>query len=129
VAYAPLGRGFLAGSIQKPEDLGKEDLRSNLPRFSPENLEHNASLLEPLFDLAKEKECTPAQIALAWVLAQGQDIIPIPGTKRRSYLDENIAVLDIDLNASECQRLEQAFSPGVAQGDRYGAQHMKVLGM
>ena len=129
VAYAPLGRGFLTGGIQEPDDLGNGDLRKNLPRFDPENLKHNANLLEPLISIAKGKGFTPAQTALAWVLNQGNDIIPIPGTKRRSYLDENIAALDIQLGNAECEELEKIFKPGVAKGARYGEQHMKVLGM
>lgn len=129
VAYAPLGRGFLAAAIQKPDDLNDGDLRKNLPRFDRENLKHNVGLLDPLLEVAKERDCTPAQIALAWVFAQGEDIVPIPGTKRRSYLDENIAALDIPLSKAECRRLEKVFPPGVAKGARYGEQHMKVLGM
>lgn len=129
VAYAPLGRGFLTGGIQKPEDLNNGDLRKNLPRFGPENIKDNAGLLQPLIALAEEKECTPAQVALAWVCTRGQDIVPIPGTKRRSYLDENIAALDIQLDNAECEALEEIFKPGVAKGARYGEQHMKVLGM
>lgn len=129
VAYAPLGRGFLTGGIQEPDDLGNGDLRKNLPRFDPENLKHNANLLEPLISIAKEKGFTPAQTALAWVLAQGEDIVPIPGTKRRSYLDENIAALNIQLSEKVCEQLEKIFTPGAAKGARYGEQHMKVLGM
>jgi len=129
VAYAPLGRGFLTGGIQAPEDLGDGDLRKNLPRFGPENIKHNAGLLQPLITLAKERDCTPAQIALAWVFTRGQDIVPIPGTKRRSYLDENIAALDIQMGKAECEVLEKIFKPGVAKGARYGEQHMKVLEM
>ncbi len=129
VAYAPLGRGFLTAAIREPEDLVDGDLRKNLPRFDPENLRHNVSLLDPLIAVAKERDCTPAQIALAWVFTRGNDIIPIPGTKRRHYLDENIAALDIQLSKAECEQLEKIFTPGVALGDRYGEQHMKVLGM
>ena len=129
VAYAPLGRGFLTARIQKPEDLGDGDLRKNLPRFGSENLKHNVSLLETLIAVAKERKSTPAQIALAWVFGQGKDIVPIPGTKRRSYLDENIAALDIQLSEAERKRLEKIFAPGVGKGDRYGEQHMKVLGI
>jgi aryl-alcohol dehydrogenase-like predicted oxidoreductase len=129
VAYAPLGRGFLTAGIQKTEDLGNSDLRRNLPRFDSENLEHNVPLLEPLVAVAEERSCTPAQITLAWVLSRGHDIVPIPGTKRRQYLDENVAALDIQLSKEECDRLEKVFAPDAARGDRYGEQHMKVLGM
>ena len=129
VAYAPLGRGFLTAGIRKTADLENGDLRKGLPRFSSENLRHNVDLLEPLVAVAGERDCTPAQIALAWVLSRGEDIVPIPGTKRRSYLDENIAALDIPLSEAECKRLEEVFIPGVTKGARYGEQHMKVLEM
>jgi len=129
VAYAPLGRGFLTGSIQKPDDLIESDWRHRFPRFKPENLEKNILLLAPLTAIAKEIGCTPAQTALAWVLAQGEDIVPIPGTKRIAYLDENIAALDIELSQDQLKRLSDAFAPHATVGDRYPAEVMKGLGL
>src|SRR5258708_38752346 len=97
VPYSPLGRGFLTGKIQKPEDLPQDDYRSTTPRFQGENFQRNLDIVKRVEEIAREKRCTPAQLALAWVLAQGDDIAPIPGTKRRSNLQKNIAALDVDL--------------------------------
>ncbi|MGH6912815.1 MAG: aldo/keto reductase [Geminicoccales bacterium] len=129
VAYSPLGRGFLSGRITSLGALAENDRRREHPRFAPENLERNLELLEALRGIAATKDCTPAQIALAWLLAQGQDIVPIPGTKRRAWLEENVAALDIRLDASELQRLAQAFPPGVTAGDRYPAGQMRRIGI
>ena len=100
----------------------------NHPRFKPENLKKNVSLLDPLISIARELGCQPAQIALAWLLSQGDDIVPIPGTKRVQYLEENIAALNIHLNPEQIERLNETFKPGVAAGDRYPAGQLKILG-
>jgi len=128
VAYSPLGRGFLTATIQKPDDLIAKDRRHKHPRFEPENLKKNVPLLDPLISLASELGCRPAQIALAWLLAQGDDIVPIPGTKRIQYLEENIAAADIDLKPDQIERLNETFKPGVTAGDRYPAGQLKTLG-
>ena len=127
VAYSPLGRGFLTGAFASPNDLAADDVRRNQPRFSEENFAENARLVAAVEGLAKTKGVTPAQIALAWVLSRGTDIVPIPGTKRRLRLEENIAALDITLSAAESQELESAFPVGAARGDRYAAVSMAAL--
>lgn len=120
VAYSPLGRGFLTGAFSKPEDLPADDYRRRFaPRFQGDNFTRNLALVEKVQQLARAKGCTASQLALAWVLAQGDDIIPIPGTKRRTYLDQNIAALDVELSAAERAELDQAFPPEVAAGLRY----------
>ena len=129
VAYAPLGRGFLTGAIRTPADLIADDRRHDHPRFQPENMARNAGLLPALERLAASKGATPAQIALAWVLAQGKDIVPIPGTKRPERLDENLAALDIELAATDLAELGRVFTPGVTAGTRYPAGQMKRVGI
>jgi aryl-alcohol dehydrogenase-like predicted oxidoreductase len=129
VAYSPLGRGFLSGSITSQGALAQNDRRREHPRFSPENLERNVGLLATLSELAAARRCTPAQIALAWLLAQGPDIVPIPGTKRRRYLEENVAASDIRLDESELQALAEAFPPGITAGERYPASQMRRVGI
>ncbi len=119
VAYSPLGRGFLTGQIRSPEDFGEDDFRSRLPRFQGENFQRNLKLVATVEELAEEKGRTPSQIALAWVLGRGDDIVPIPGTKRRSYLEENAEAVDVELSDEDLERLEQAFPQGAAAGDRY----------
>jgi len=119
VAYAPLGRGFLTGRIRSVDELDETDFRRRGPRFQEENLQHNLELVGVVEALAAEKGARPSQIALAWVLSRGDDIVPIPGTKRRSYLEENAAAAEVDLTPAELERLEQAFPAGVAAGDRY----------
>jgi aryl-alcohol dehydrogenase-like predicted oxidoreductase len=119
VAYSPLGRGFLTGGIRSVESLDERDFRRRGPRFQGENLEHNLELVEQVEAIAQEKGVKASQIALAWVLARGDDIVPIPGTKRRSYLEENAAAAEIELTPDEFERLEQAFPAGAAAGDRY----------
>jgi len=119
VAYSPLGRGFLSGRIRSTSDLAETDFRRRGPRFSGENLDRNLSLLDPIEALAREKSATPAQIALAWVLAQGDDIVPIPGTKRLSYLEENVAAASLRLTPEDLRRLDTAIPPGVTAGARY----------
>ncbi len=116
VAYSPLGRGFLSGTFRKPEDLPADDYRRNHPRFQGENFLDNLRLVEKVEAMAKEKGCTPSQLALAWVLAQGEDIIPIPGTKRRKYLEENARALDIGLSREDLLWLGEAIPPGATAG-------------
>jgi aryl-alcohol dehydrogenase-like predicted oxidoreductase len=120
VAYSPLGRGFLTGQIQSPDDLAEDDVRRHLPRFSGGNFKRNLDLVERVREIAAEKEITPGQLALAWVLAQGADVVPIPGTKRRSYLEENAAAVEVELSPDDLRRLDEVAPRGVAVGDRYG---------
>jgi aryl-alcohol dehydrogenase-like predicted oxidoreductase len=127
VAYSPLGRGFLSGRFKSPDDFPEGDFRRNHPRFQGENFERNVELVREVETMASEKGCTAAQLALAWVLAQGEDIVPIPGTKHRKYLDENIGALDVKLSAEELARLEQILPPGAAAGERYHAQGMATV--
>jgi aryl-alcohol dehydrogenase-like predicted oxidoreductase len=119
VAYSPLGRGFLSGRFRSPDDLPADDFRRNHPRFQGENFQRNLELVERVREIAEEKGVTPGQLALAWVLAQGKDIVPIPGTKRRAYLEENVAATEIELTADDLARLDEAAPPGVTSGDRY----------
>jgi aryl-alcohol dehydrogenase-like predicted oxidoreductase len=119
VAYSPLGRGFLAGRFSSPDDLAEDDFRRRHPRMSGDNLERNRALADKVRELADEKGCTPAQIALAWVLARGDDVVPIPGTKRRIYLEQNAEASEIELSDDELQQLDEAFPPGAAAGQRY----------
>lgn len=127
VAYSPLGRGFLTGEIKKPEDIAEDDWRRMHPRFAGENFAANITLADELGRIAAAKGCTAAQLALAWVLGQGDDIVPIPGTKRRSYLEQNIAALDIRLTHDELAELDRILPPGVAAGERYHAQGMTSI--
>ena len=119
VAYSPLGRGFLTGSIRNLEDLAEDDFRRRNPRFAGDNLQKNTLLVEQVRKIANQKGVPATQIALAWVLAQGDDVVPIPGTKHRRYLEENAAADDIRLTRAELAALDEAFPPGVAAGDRY----------
>jgi len=119
VAYSPLGRGFLSGRFQSPEDLEEGDFRRRNPRFQGENFQRNLEFVERVREIAEEKNATPAQLALAWVLAQGEDIVPIPGTKRRERLEENVAALDVELTDADLERIEAAFPKGATAGDRY----------
>src|SRR6266404_2373482 len=116
VSYSPLGRGFLAGRFSGPDDLAEDDFRRNHPRFTGENLERNSEIAERVKELADAKGVTPAQIALAWVLSRGDDVVPIPGTKRRTYLEQNAAAVDVELTADELSELDAL---GAAAGDRY----------
>jgi aryl-alcohol dehydrogenase-like predicted oxidoreductase len=125
VAYSPLGRGFLSGQIQSPEDLGPDDFRRFSPRFQGENFQRNLELVRAVQEIAADKGCTPSQLALAWVLAQGDDIVPIPGTKRRGYLEENMAALDVELTPGDLERIEAAVPRAV--GDRYDETGMRSL--
>jgi len=120
VAYSPLGRGFLSGAIQKIEDLADDDFRRHNPRFQGENFERNLTLVDRVRELATAKDVTPSQLALAWVLARGEDVVPIPGTKRRGYLEQNVAADDIHLSEDELGRIDEVLPPGAAAGGRYG---------
>jgi aryl-alcohol dehydrogenase-like predicted oxidoreductase len=120
VAYSPLGRGFLSGAIQKPEDLAEDDFRRHNPRFQGENFQKNLQLVEQVKEIAAAKGVAPSQLALAWVLAQGNDVVPIPGTKRRTYLEENVAADDIGLSDQELRRVDEVLPVAAAAGDRYG---------
>jgi len=119
VAYSPLGRGFLTGAIRTPDDFAADDYRRTNPRFQGENFAKNLALVDTVGALAKDKNCTPAQLALAWVLAQGDDIVPIPGTKRRKYLEENIGALAVVLSAADLARIEKTFPRDSVRGERY----------
>ena len=127
VAYSPLGRGFLTGQIKSADDFPDDDFRKFHPRFQGENFEKNIQLVHEVEAMAKEKGCTTAQLALAWVLAQGEDIVPIPGTKHRQYLDENIGALDVKLTQDDLQRLDDILPPGAAAGERYHARGMETV--
>ena len=127
VPYSPLGRGFLTGQFQKPEDLAADDVRRNHPRFQGENFQRNLELVERVRRLAEEKGCQPAQLALAWVLAQGEDIIPIPGTRRVKYLDENIGSLDVRLTPADLAAIDELLPHGTTAGERYAPAQMKNL--
>jgi aryl-alcohol dehydrogenase-like predicted oxidoreductase len=119
VPYSPLGRGFLTGAYQSPDDFAPDDYRRHAPRFQGENFAKNLALVDQVKAIAQEKGVTPAQLALAWLLAQGDDIVPIPGTKRRQYLEENVAAVAIELSPAELARLNAAAPQGAAVGDRY----------
>ena len=119
VAYSPLGRGFLSGRITSPEDLDPDDFRRRNPRFQGENFDRNLELVERVREIAEEKDVTPAQLALAWVLRQGDDIVPIPGTKRVRYLEENAGAAEVELSDADLARIEEAFPRGATSGERY----------
>jgi aryl-alcohol dehydrogenase-like predicted oxidoreductase len=119
VAYSPLGRGFLAGRFSSPDELTDDDFRRNHPRMKGENFEHNRALADRVRELAAEKGCAPAQLALAWVLSRGDDVVPIPGTKRRTYLEQNAGASEIELTENDLRELDKGFPAGVAAGDRY----------
>ncbi|MBV9311132.1 MAG: aldo/keto reductase [Solirubrobacterales bacterium] len=119
VAYSPLGRGFLTGTITSPDDFGEGDFRGSHPRFTGENFKRNLDLVERVKEIAAEHDCTPGQLALAWVMQQGEDIVPIPGTKRRNYLEENVAASEVALSEEDLRRIDEAAPVGAAAGDRY----------
>ena len=127
VAYSPLGRGFLSGQFRKPEDIPADDWRRNSPRFQGENFYRNLELVKRIEEIAREKKATPSQLALAWVLSRGKDVVPIPGTKRRKYLEENAAAVRIRLTPEDLRRIDQVAPPGVAAGDRYAAASMRAV--
>jgi aryl-alcohol dehydrogenase-like predicted oxidoreductase len=127
VPYSPLGRGFLAGQIRSVDDFDPDDWRRTNPRFTGENFQRNLQLVDEIRRVAHEKGCTPAQLALAWVLAQGDDVVPIPGTKRRKYLEDNVGALDVRLTDEELARIDRVFPKGAAAGERYAPQGMQTL--
>ncbi len=129
VPYSPLGRGFLTGQMRSLQHLAADDYRRNSPRFQDDNFRLNLALVAEIESLARESNCTPAQLALAWVLAQGEDIVPIPGTKRRRFLAENIDAINVHLTAAVLARLDSALPPGAAAGDRYAPPSMKALNL
>ncbi|MGA7169348.1 MAG: aldo/keto reductase, partial [Candidatus Sulfotelmatobacter sp.] len=127
VAYSPLGRGFLTGQFTRFEDLPQDDYRRSSPRFQGENFQKNLDLVRGVEEIAKEKGCQPAQLALAWVLAQDKNIVPIPGTKRRKYLEQNVAALDVKFTEDDLRRIDEIFPTGVAAGDRYPEHVMSLV--
>jgi aryl-alcohol dehydrogenase-like predicted oxidoreductase len=129
VAYSPLGRGFLSGQLKSQKDLSADDSRNNMPRFQGENFQKNLDLVEKVAALAKEKGCTASQLAIAWVLAQGEDIVPIPGTKKLRYLEENIGSVNIRLTSGDLRQIEAVFPSGVASGERYYERAMKAVNL
>ena len=129
VAYSPLGRGFLTGQIKRVEDLAEDDFRRQSPRFQGENFQRNLELVARVEEIAKEHKCTPAQLALAWVLAQGDDIVPIPGTRHPERVEENVHALDVVLSESDLRRIDAAAPKGVAAGERYAAGGMQSVNL
>lgn len=129
VAYSPLGRGFLTGQIRRFEDLPLDDWRRNAPRFQGENFEKNLELVRRVEEVARKKVCTPSQLALAWALAQGDDIVPIPGTRKRTHLEENLAALQFELTPEDLARMNELFPKGVAAGERYPEMAMKMVNL
>ena len=127
VAYSPLGRGFLTGQITKFDDLAADDYRRFSPRFQGANFAKNLEVVRRVVEMAEEKRCKPSQLALAWVLAQGEDIVPIPGTKRQRYLEENAAALDVKLTSEELRRLDEVLPRGIAAGTRYPEEMMRAV--
>lgn len=127
VAYSPLGRGFLTGQIKRFDDLAEDDYRRHSPRFQGENFQKNLGLVRKIEEIAAEKGCTPAQLALAWVLAQGEDVVPIPGTKRRKYLEENVAALEVGLTREDLRRIDEVAPRGAAAGSRYPRAMMAMV--
>ncbi|MEO8879932.1 MAG: aldo/keto reductase [Gemmatimonadaceae bacterium] len=128
IPYSPLGRGFLTGAYKSIEDFRSDDFRRSSPRFQGENFEKNLELVRHIGTVAAEKGCTPSQLALAWVLAQGNDIVPIPGTKRREFLEENVGAINVTLTPADLARIDEIAPKGAAAGDRYAPESMKVLG-
>jgi aryl-alcohol dehydrogenase-like predicted oxidoreductase len=127
VAYSPLGRGFLTGAFQSPDDFEADDYRRQSPRFQGDNFYRNLELVEQVKAIAAQKGCTPAQLALAWVLAQGKDVFAIPGTRRRSRLDENLGTVDVKLSDADLKAIDAVFPPNVAAGNRYTEQMMQMV--
>jgi aryl-alcohol dehydrogenase-like predicted oxidoreductase len=127
VAYSPLGRGFLTGRFRTFEDLPEDDYRRNSPRFQGENFQRNLDLVERVEEIARSKRCTPAQLALAWLLAQGEDIVPIPGTKQRRYLEENVVALNVGLSPRDLEEIEEVAPKGIAAGERYHEAGMRSI--
>jgi aryl-alcohol dehydrogenase-like predicted oxidoreductase len=129
VPYSPIGRGFLTGQFRKFEDLAEDDYRRYSPRFQGDNFQKNLDLVARIEEIAQEKGCKPSQLALAWLLAQGEDIVPIPGTKRRAYLEENIGAINVELTQEDLVRIEEVFPKGSVSGTRYPEAGMKSLNL
>jgi len=129
VAYSPLGRGFLTGKIKRIEDLAQDDFRRQTPRFQGDNFEKNLDLVAKVEEIAKEHKCTPAQLALAWVLAQGDDIVPIPGTRHPKRVEENVSALNVVLSENDLRRIDLAAPKGVAAGERYAEGGMQTVNL
>jgi len=127
VAYSPLGRGFLTGQVKRFEDFAVDDHRRNSPRFQGENFQKNLDLVKKVEDIARQKKCTPSQLALAWVLAQRDDIVPIPGTKRVKYLEENVGALEVELSADDLAQIEKILPKGAFAGQRYNENMMRLI--
>jgi aryl-alcohol dehydrogenase-like predicted oxidoreductase len=127
VPYSPLGRGFLTGQIKRFEDFASDDYRRNSPRFQGENFQKNLDLVKKVQDLARRKNCTPSQLALAWIWAQGDDIVPIPGTKRVKYLEENVGAIDVNLTADDLAQIERILPKGAVAGQRYNENMMRLI--
>ena len=127
VAYSPLGRGFISGRFKRFEDLSEGDQRRNWPRFQGQNFQKNLDLAKKVEEIAREKGCTASQLALAWVLAQGEDIVPIPGTKHKNYLEDNVGAINVKLTSEDLRRLEEVFPHGAAAGTRYPEQMMHLV--
>jgi aryl-alcohol dehydrogenase-like predicted oxidoreductase len=129
VAYSPLGRGFLTGQLKTPDDLAPDDWRRSSPRFQGENFQRNLDTVRKIEEIAAKKGCTPSQLALAWVFTRGDDIVPIPGTKRKKYLEENVASLEIRLTAADLAEIEAVAPKGTVVGDRYDVAGMSFLNL
>ncbi len=129
VPYSPLGRGFLTGQIKSPDDLAPDDWRRNMPRFQGENFQKNVDLADRIHQFASARGCTPGQLALAWVLAQGEDIIPIPGTKRRKFLEENVGATSVVLTREDLAEIDRILPATAFSGDRYPAEGMRAVGL
>ena len=129
VPYSPLGRGFLTGQIQSPDDFAPDDFRRSSPRFQGANFQRNLDLVDKVKEIATEKGCTPGQLALAWLLAQGDDIVPIPGTKRRTYLKENVGAVDVHLTREDIDRIDEVAPRGAAAGERYPDAGMALVNL
>ena len=127
VAYSPLGRGFLTGRFRSFDDLPEDDYRRNSPRFQGENFQKNLDLVQRAEEIARRKSCSPAQLALAWLLAQGEDVVPIPGTKQRRYLEENVQALEIELTPADLEEIEEVAPKGAAAGERYHEAGMRTI--
>ena len=127
MAYSPLGRGFLTGRFRTIDDLPEDDYRRQSPRFQGENFQKNLDLVAKVEAIAQRKKCTPGQLAIAWVLAQGEDVVPIPGTKQRKYLEENVRAIEVELTPADLEEIDEVAPAGVAAGDRYNAASMKTL--
>lgn len=127
VAYSPLGRGFLTGRFRTVDDLAPDDYRRNSPRFQGDNFQRNLDLVERVGEIARRKKCTPSQLAIAWVLAQGEDVVPIPGTKQRRYLEENLRAVEVELTPGDLEEIDEVAPKGVAAGERYHEAGMRTI--